>query len=234
MRRIGWLDAGAQMPPTGSDMGVDAQRTVGGASAPRRDGGTGGEPGFGGTLLPAADLRDPPQLPFQRQLPPHMPSPMRPAAPPHQHAAGGAIVQQLLPAGPMGQEVDSGKKPSSRPRHKKRAGESSSTATRRTRRSLSSARLRVVHRSREGHRTAAAGMEAEGRRTEAAAARLAVLGATSGPSSAHQARRRAAPAGDTDRPWFRSQEPHGSVPAVGGAVRSRARASEREERVQQQ
>jgi len=131
MRRIGWLRPDAEMP-TGSDVAVDAQRGVGGASAPRRggcDSSTGSEVGFGGNLLPAADLRDPPQLPFQRQLPPHMPSPMRPAAPSHQHAPGGGFVQQLLgaqspmpPAGPMAQEVDGGKRPSSRPRHKKRAG----------------------------------------------------------------------------------------------------------------
>ena len=65
MRRIGWLRPDAEMP-TGSEPMAEPQRG-GGGGIPRR-GAEGSE--YGGS--------DPPPLPFQRQLPPHMP--VRPGA----------------------------------------------------------------------------------------------------------------------------------------------------------
>ena len=141
MRRIGWLRPDAEMP-TGAEGGADAQRAAGGAP-PRRGSDSAGEVGFGGALMPTSDAhgygREPPPLPFQRQLPPHMPAPMRPGAPPtHQHGMpqppSGAPFNQMVggqstmpsasaaapPMPPMGAQ-DPGKKPA-RPRHKKRPG----------------------------------------------------------------------------------------------------------------
>jgi len=72
MRRIGWLRPDAEMP-TGSEPPPDLR--PGSGSLGRRSGSGGGTPtdtnfGSGSTNFAAGD---PPPLPFQRQLPPHMP-----------------------------------------------------------------------------------------------------------------------------------------------------------------
>ena len=97
MRRIGWLQGNAEMPTGGGELGIQqGGAAMGGGAGPARE-------GLGGTYMPSTDRMDAPPLPFQRQLPPHMPGGpggpgMRPNAPPHQAPHG---MPQGPPAAPL-------------------------------------------------------------------------------------------------------------------------------------
>ena len=100
MRRIGWLKPDAEMP-TGCEPASESQRN-GSCNVARRapmdaqlEVGSFGPP-------PGADGREPPLLPFQRQLPPHMPKRTSSAAPAQRATCTGPISATRMPSAASG------------------------------------------------------------------------------------------------------------------------------------